>query len=359
MALGALGLWLCAIAGKFTAESPKTAWDELEDLPDYDYLQEIGELEAQGRLTEAEQLADWVLDGSAITNRAEVAARREAINARRVSFRYRASRAARGFIYGSGASVEELGGAVVSDFLLWGDIRDLAKEGYNKATGRDTDPVVAGLAAAGILTSVASAAAAPAAAADASISFLKILRRSRRLTTRFSHFLVEACKRSKAARSLDKGLGEAFVGIKNLIEGAGTARAATIMGHIDDVEALKAVAKVSKASPEPAAILVRAHGAEGVEALKRLAKAEDGPKMLEKLARKGTRQLATLVKRGARVAKSIRHGRFSDLLALAVNKLGRLPVALVSALLALLGFSPKRARTMKNNERSNGRSDEI
>lgn len=340
--LGAAGLWFCAVAGKYAAFMQTAPQEDAEELPDYDYLQEIRGLEAEGRLVEAEQLADWVLEGSAVTNKALVAAWRDKINARRVSFRYRAGRAARGFVYGRGSSVEELGGAVVSDFLLWGDIRDLAREGYHKATGRETDPVVAGLAAVGIITSVASAAAAPAAAADVSISFLKTLRRTRRLTNRFSHFLVESCRRSKATRSLDKGLGEAFVGIRNLVDGAGAARAATIMSHVDDVEALNAVAKVSKQAPEPVAILVRSHGSDGVVALKRLANAEDGSKTLEKLARKGPKRLATLIKRGARTAKFLRHGRLDELFAFLLKEIGRLPAAIASAQLFLLGFARRK-----------------
>ena len=108
-----------------------------------------------------------------------MAAIRDEIHETRTAFWNRAYRAGKGFVVGEGTSIEELGGAVVSDFLLWGDIRDLAKQGYYKIKGKETDPVVAGLAAVGVLTSVASYVPDPAegaeVSADASFSLLKTL----------------------------------------------------------------------------------------------------------------------------------------------------------------------------------------
>ena len=94
------------------------------------------------------------------------------------------------------------------------------------------------------------------------------------------------------------------VGMKGLFDGAGAARAASIMKHVDDVESLKAVAKMTKRAAEPTATLVRMHGADGVKAIRRLSKAEDGAETLAKAARKGPRGLKLLV----RSAKSLRHG---------------------------------------------------
>ena len=145
--LGGYGLWFCA-TGTFDSD--------IDAMPDYDYLKEIRALESEGRLGEAEHLADFVLKGSSITNRNEVVALREEVNKKRTAFWNRVYRAGKGFVVGDGVSLEELSGAMVSDFLLWGDIRDLAKQGYCKATGKETDPVVAALASVGVLTSIAS-----------------------------------------------------------------------------------------------------------------------------------------------------------------------------------------------------------
>lgn len=338
--LGGGGLWICAT---------EPFEEEVEELPDYDWLEEIRELKADGRLGEAEQLADWVLDGSDITNRAEVAAVRDEVHERRTAFWNRAYRAGKGFVVGEGTSIEELGGAVVSDFLLWGDIRDLAKQGYYKITGKDPDPVVAGLAAVGVITSVASYVPDPAegaeVSADASFSLLKTLRKTGHLSKKFCGVLVDGCKKSVKAKSLTKGMKEIVVGMKGLFDGAGAARAAAIMKHVDDVDSLKAVSKMAKQAPEPAAILVRKHGAAGVDAIRELSKAEDGAEALAKAARKGPNGLKKILayaKYGARTSKTLRLGHLQkltwEIAKQIAEAIGRLPMAIVSGLLALFGL---------------------
>lgn len=338
--LGGGGLWYCA-------QEPLV--EGREELPDYDYLAEIRELETEGRLGEAEQLADWVLDGSDITNRTELAAVRNEIHETRTAFWNRAYRAGKGFVVGEGTSIEELSGAVVSDFLLWGDIRDLAKQGYYKIKGKETDPVVAGLAAVGVLTSVASYVPDPAegaeVSADASFSLLKTLRKTGHLSKRFCGVLVDGCRQSVKAKSLSKGMKEIAVGMKHLFDGVGAARAAAIMKHVDDVDSLTAVSKMAKQAAEPTAILVRKHGAAGVDAIRELSKVEDGAEALAKAARKGPKGLKKILaytKYGARGAKSFRHKHLQALAEAIAKEIGRLPMVIISGILALFGLLQTR-----------------
>ncbi len=333
LVLGCGGLWFCA-TGDFQSE--------IDGLPDYDYLPEICDLEAEGRLAEAEHLADWVLETNNAVSYVEVQRLRDDIHKRRTSFWNRARRAVKGFIKGDGTSVEELGGAIVSDFFLWGDIRDLAKQGYYKIKGEETDPVIASLAAVGVATSVASYWIADPAegaevSADASFSLLKTLRKTGHLSKKFCGVIADGCKQSAKSKSLTKGMKDIVVGMKGLFDGAGVARAATIMKHVDDVDALKAVSKMAKRTAEPTAILVRIYGAEGVKALGALADMEDGARMLERAARKGPTGLKTLLtysKYGARMAKAFRLGHPQKLMKAA----GLAPVAIVSGILAVIGL---------------------
>ena len=339
--LGGYGLWYCA-TGTFESS--------IDSLRDYDYIAEIRELESEGRLGEAEHLADFVLEGSSITNRDELAAIREGINRKRTAFRNRAYRVVRGFVVGEGISVEELSGAVVSDFLLWGDIRDLAKQGYYKVTGKETDPVVAALASVGVLTSLASFWPADPAepvevAADASLSCLKTLRKMGHLSKRFCGVLLDACRETVKTKSASKGLKEIVVGMKGLFDGAGSARASSIMKHVDDLDSLKAVSTMVKRTSEPTAILVRMYGEKGVKLLGKLSKAEDGAIVLEKAARKGPKALGKLLsytKYGARTAKALRLGHPQKLFATCVKMLGRIKCAIISFLMAVFGLLQMR-----------------
>ena len=334
--LGGGGIWL-SVTGRFE--------EDIESVPDYDYLQEIMGLESEGRLNEAEHLADWVLNGDNVPAYAEVQDVRDRIRIRRTSFWSRAYRAGRGFVVGDGVSMEELGGAVVSDFLLWGDIRDLVKQGFRKATGRTADPVVAALAAVGVATSVVSyipdAGEGVEVSADASLSLLKTLRKTGNLSGKFCGVLVEACKSSIKAKEVSSTLKDIFVGIKRLFESAGAARGVAMMKHIDDVDSLTAVSKMSSLAAEPTAILVRTHGAKGVEAVRRIAKSEDGAKALEKSARKGPKALDKFIsdaKFAARGAKSFRLEHPQKLAMALIKLIGRVKMAIVSGILMLLGL---------------------
>ena len=330
--LGGTGLWFSA-TGSFE--------DEITSLPNYNWLAEIRGLEAEGRLAEAEHLADWVLEESDIPNREEVATTRESIHRKRTSFLNRARLTVKGFIKGDGTSIEELAGAMVSDFFLWGDVRDLTQQGYYKATGKETDPVIASLAAVGVVTSVMSHIPDPAeggeVAADTSLSFLKTLKKTGHLSRKFCGVIVDGCKKSVKSKSLTKGMKDIVVGMKGLFDGAGAARAAALMKHVDDVDSLKAVSKMAKHTAEPTAILVRMHGVEGVKAIRALAKTENGVDMLAKASRKGPKGLETLLtytKCGARAAKTFRHKRPQKI----AKTIGRTPMAIVSGLLAMIGL---------------------
>lgn len=330
--LGGGGLWFCATG-------------EFEETPDYNYLEEIRALEKENRLGEAEHLADWVLEGDDVASRDEIQALRDRIHKERTSFWKRAHRAGQGFVTGNGVSVEELGGAIVSDFLLWGDIRDLAKQGYYKVRGQETDAVVASLAAVGIATSLVSYLPDPAEGAevsvDASLSLLKTLKKTGNLSKKFCGVLVDGCKQSVKSKSFTKGMKEIIVGMKNLFDGVGPARMASIMKHVDDADSLQAVAKMSKQTAEPTTLLVRMEGAKGINAIRHLADAEDGAKVLEKAAMKGPsglQKIANYAKYGSRTAKSFRLGHVQDLSLAVAQKVGRLPLGLASGCLALFGL---------------------
>jgi len=331
--LGGFGLWF-SVTGSFE--------DKIIALPNYNWLAEIRGLEAEGRLAEAEHLADWVLEESDITNREEVATMRESIHRNRTSLWNRARRIVKGFAKGDGTSIEELSGAMVSDFFLWGDVRDLAQQGYYTATGKETDPVIAGLAAVGVATSlaaywIADPAEGAEVAADASFSLLKTLKKTGHLSKKFCGVLVDGCKMSAKSKSLTKGMKDIVVGMKDLFEGTGAARAATLMKHVDDVDSLMAVSKMAKRTAEPTAILVRLHGSEGVKVICELAKTDGGVDMLAKATRKGPKGLETLLsytKYGARMAKVLQHKRVQKV----AKAVGRTPIAIVSGLLVMIGL---------------------
>src|SRR4051794_36021864 len=72
------------------------------------------------------------------------------------SSRHFAERFATGLVTGSAEDVASLSGTVVGDLFVFGDIRDVLREGKHLAMGEDTDRLVLGLAAAGLAVTAAT-----------------------------------------------------------------------------------------------------------------------------------------------------------------------------------------------------------
>src|SRR6202035_5282646 len=67
-----------------------------------------------------------------------------------------AKRFATGLVTGNADDVASLSGTVAGDLFVFGDIRDVVRESKHLAMGEDTDRVVLGLAAAGLVVTAAT-----------------------------------------------------------------------------------------------------------------------------------------------------------------------------------------------------------
>ena len=67
-----------------------------------------------------------------------------------------AKRFATGLVTGNADDVASLSGTVAGDLFVFGDIRDVVREGKHLAMGEDTDRLVLGLAAAGLAVTAAT-----------------------------------------------------------------------------------------------------------------------------------------------------------------------------------------------------------
>lgn len=148
----------------------------------------------------------------------EVRALYREISDKRGSWKYQASKLAEGLL--AGTSDETIGKVtgVATDFLVIGDLRDLAQQGYNLAKGEETDAVIAALATIGVIASgaqivsVAGTAATAGAAAPAAIGttaaknglvVLKVARKLGKLPSWLGKAIVDSVKIINKTKSLD------------------------------------------------------------------------------------------------------------------------------------------------------------
>lgn len=111
-----------------------------------------------------------------------VAARVDAAVAEENSTASMAKRFATGLVTGEADDVASLSGTVAGDLFLFGDIRDVLREGKRLAMGEDADQLVLGLASAGLVVTAATyASAGGATPVRAGLSMVKDARKVGRL----------------------------------------------------------------------------------------------------------------------------------------------------------------------------------
>ena len=93
-----------------------------------------------------------------------------------------AKRFARGLVTGTADDAASLSGTVAGDLFVFGDIRDVVREGKHLAMGQDTDRLVLGLATAGLaVTALTYVSAGGAAPVRAGLTLVKDARKVGRL----------------------------------------------------------------------------------------------------------------------------------------------------------------------------------
>jgi hypothetical protein len=241
------GLWLAPRAEY--AMALRLAADEPERLADlrlarvFDSARAAREIEtalASGDIELAESfLALAHMRGIALPK--ELVARAREARSTREQLRRTAVRFGRGFVTGIPEGVEGLAGAAAGDLLLFGDVRDLAREGWRGIRGDATDPLIAGLAAAGLAVTAATYFTTGfAAPARAGMSLLKAAHRGGKIGTN----LV-----SDMGRLVHTGGGRAADMLADLgrIEGKAGARVAIEgMRHADGVADLARLGRLAE-----------------------------------------------------------------------------------------------------------------
>jgi hypothetical protein len=153
-----------------------------------------------------------------------------------------ASRFSKGFVTGNAEGVEGLAGAAVGDLLVYGDIRDLVREGAHWVRGEKIDPVMAGLATAGLAVTAGtyfmSGAGTPA---RAGVSIFKVARRTGRMSAGLAADAARLARSGRAARAVDSladlGRIESKAGARAALEG---------IRHADEVADLARVGRLAE-----------------------------------------------------------------------------------------------------------------
>ncbi|NMA41838.1 MAG: hypothetical protein GX946_00480 [Oligosphaeraceae bacterium] len=292
----------------------------LASLPNYNYIPEIRRLKQAGKLNEAIEMTRFVLQHPDMPGQSEAKELEQELEKEIKSVAGRVKRAVKGFVTGSGDSIEELAGGITSDMIIYGDIRDLVKQGYYKISGKETDPLIVALSGIGLATEAADAV-------DWAPAVLKGFRKVGALSDEFAAFVMKAAKKSVKGQKMDGALKAAFGNLKRLTDKLGLSRTSTIFKHIDDPADLATIAKVAQKNADAAYFTIKNGGADGLDIIKRLKNSDTAVAQLATAAKKGPAGIQWLkrggsghkhvvrVRFGARLLKNYRLGRLQRLTA--------------------------------------------
>ncbi len=282
----------------------------LDSLPDHNYTQDILKLQSEKKSGEALDLARYVRSHPELPGQEEARMLETSLDSEVNGVMGRMYRVSKGVVTGQGESLEEMIGAVGSDFFVVGDVRDLIIQGGKALTGGDTDPVVAALAGVGLAMEF------PALKEfEVMPSMLKCFRKAGALTERFARFVMGACEEAVKLRKPGK-LAELFAQTRVLGQSLGLARTAGLYRYVNAPGDLAVMARWVEKDKDAAYLCVRYGGTSGLDALKHLPENAESATLLAKAARKGPQgftAMAAKLRYGTRAVKDYRMGRVQRL----------------------------------------------
>ncbi|HZW28490.1 MAG TPA: hypothetical protein VFF08_08525 [Trueperaceae bacterium] len=223
--------------------------------------------------------------------------------------------------------------AIASDLVVFGDVRDLTRQGIAWFRGEETDEVLVALSAAGIALTFTPQV-------GAGNDLLKAARRAGALSESLARSVVRLA-RERAWRPLANLFGDAGrISLK-----VGPARATRALAYADDADELARVARFVDAAPSP--LLGLRWGGKGAARLADpdlyAAALARGPAGVELAVRRGTKALLARQPLVVALAKQLFNGNASALAVLLLRRLTWPVVVGVAAGLVLLGAATYRS----------------
>jgi hypothetical protein len=138
---------------------------------------------------------------------------------------------AHGFITGEPQDISGFAGAATGDLLVFGDIRDIVREGSRWMRGLETDPLIMGLAGAGLaVTGITYFTWGSAAPARVGSTLVKVARRTGKLSAKLADDVMVLLKARKTGR-----VTAALTDVARIQSKAGTRVALESMRHANTV----------------------------------------------------------------------------------------------------------------------------
>ena len=301
----------------------------------HDFIPDSERLRAEGRLSEARSVLDFVVANPELPRRDEARQLRADVQAEMDSWLSKAKRLGVGALTGRGRNAEEIIGAIGADMFVVGDVRDIVIQSWHYVRGDETDPVVTALSVIGLATTLAPEI-------DWAPSFLKLARRTGAMTRRFGEVLLELARETKRTRSVAKA-AECLEKTATLVKRVGPSEALGLMRIVQTERDMTIVAQFAQHSGVAAYSSLSVGGRETLRILEREG-IEQGADIAVQAAKRGPEGVAIARRMSAQLfrahfcvgaAKSFWKGNLTEAATLALTKLGAAKLVTLWIVLAL------------------------
>lgn len=273
-----------------------------------DHLQLMQRLEEEQRIAEAIALGAFVEDNPDLPHHAEIVEMKKDLVRRHRSWTVRTRKFfVDGVFFGEGDSAEALSGALITDFLIIGDVRDLTKQGFRRLNGEEVDEVIVALSSVGLVSSVLTWTPEPTSsiagvAAKPVITLLKLLRAAGTLSNGVSREIMRIARKVIKTRRIGE-FSRVLSSFGGLMKHAPTGTTSALTRHAHSLDDVEMIAQWTRHAPNETVAILAKEGEHGVRSLRGL-----GTPTASKL-----RSLLRHGKVPARGLKAVRNGRIGQL----------------------------------------------
>lgn len=218
------------------------------------------------------------------------------IQATRHSLEYQSKKIAEGITTGRSDELSGQLAAIGSDFLVIGDIRDLAIEGSHYLRGKKVDPILVSLSTIGLVASASTLfTLGSSAIAKGGISLLKLAQKSNRMPPWLGKYLVREAKVIRQSKDISH-LKPLFRSLDTMRKEAGVQEALKLLALTKDINELKGISKLSKRYGKDTSMLLALSDRKLLSEINRLEKMDKGT--IKLASSYGSNGFAYLLKNG-------------------------------------------------------------
>ncbi len=194
----------------------------------------------------------------------------------RESYKYKKDKFFEGLTQGK--SDEDIGRitAIVSDFLVVGDVRDLTIAGTNYAKGQEVDKTIVALSSLGIIASASTLYTLGASAPiKSSISVLKFGKRAGKIPTWLDKLIIKEAKIATDTKSL-KNIKKIVEPIHTLYNKVGLNQTLDLIKRTKNLSELKGMVKLSSKFGKESSVLIKNSGVKSLKLIQQMPNVKKG-----------------------------------------------------------------------------------